>query len=134
MKHAGRDVNVQEFLIVQSEGYGLTEGRRTRPGIDNDVVHRPPRASDKLRLTPPRPAMQSTDDAKLGSGLGVLYERCRLYSACTCDVSVKCSGEEPAIVMIWRGGKHQDACEGSRTNIHHSMVSWRIRRAVRWST
>ena len=66
MKEPARNVDLGTDLIVEHEGHHLTEGRRSRPGVDDHVEHRAIGAADQLRLTSAGSTVQAAAYALVG--------------------------------------------------------------------
>ena len=67
VQEPARNVDLGADLIVEQEGHDPTEGRRSRPSVDDYVEHGAIGAADQLRLTSPRSTVQSAAYALVGA-------------------------------------------------------------------
>jgi len=63
VQEPARDVEHRERLVVETERLRAAEGRRVRPGVDQDVEDGAACAADQLALPRPEPTVQPPDSA-----------------------------------------------------------------------
>jgi hypothetical protein len=122
VQHTWGDVQVPKLFVVESERLRMTERRRVRASVDNDVVDRTAGATHHFGFTLPGPSVQPAQDSTLGSGLGVLDECMRIHAMGGRDVGVERPGEEPTIIAVRRRYEDEHAVEGCGANLHRSIV------------
>lgn len=120
-----RHIEVQKFGVVEPDAQLMTEGRRVRPDVDDDVVYRSVRASDEFGFALSRPAVHPADGPLHRPGLRVLQEgRAQAGSAEIFieDVGIEGSGEQAAFVGERLGDEDDDAGDSGLSDPHGAML------------
>jgi hypothetical protein len=129
------DEEMSELLVVESERLMVTESRRTRADIDEDVMYSSVGASHHLCFTPASTAVHPPYHPAAGPRLRILQEIRRPDSGhigpAVEHPYVEGSREQPSVVPERIRPEHQNIGQVGCVDMHASIVAYHGRRRVK---